>query len=87
MKLLITSNVQGSGSLWSCPTNNYSLEEGDEGGHLQFITGVIDRSKVPVFERGLLVISYEKFTHFCLDRDFSDTDGTNGNLKFACMIS
>ena len=44
---------QGSGSLWSSPTNNYSLEEGEEGRHLQFITGVIDRNKVAIFERGL----------------------------------
>ena len=56
VKFLNKSNerhVQGSGSLWSVPTNSYSLEEGDEGGRLHFITGVIDRDKVGTFERGL----------------------------------
>ncbi|KAL5260203.1 hypothetical protein ACHWQZ_G010350 [Mnemiopsis leidyi] len=51
---LIAADVffrKGSGSLWSVPTNSYSLEEGDEGGRLHFITGVIDREKVGIFER------------------------------------
>ena len=39
------------GSAWSTQSV-YTAEEGESSRHLNFVTGVIERSKVPLFDRG-----------------------------------